>query len=55
MVTLATNPNGKASVESPLDYLIKLLGDDVFFVPCERGTKKPLVTYVERPAESTQR
>src|ERR1043165_6270171 len=31
-----------------------LLGDDVFFVPCEWGTKKPLVTYVERPFESTK-
>jgi P4 family phage/plasmid primase-like protien len=31
-----------------------LLGDEVFFVPCEWGTKKPLVTYVERPFESTK-
>jgi hypothetical protein len=31
-----------------------LLGSDVFFVPCEWGTKKPLVTYVERPFESTR-
>src|SRR6266478_432281 len=34
--------------------LEKLLGEDVFFVPCEWGTKKPLVTYVERPFESTK-
>jgi phage/plasmid-associated DNA primase len=31
-----------------------LLGDDVFFVPCEWGTKKPLVTYTDRPFESTR-
>jgi hypothetical protein len=31
-----------------------LLGEDVFFVPCEWGTKKPLVTYVERPFEGTK-
>jgi P4 family phage/plasmid primase-like protien len=30
------------------------LGPDVFFVPCEWGTKKPMVTYVERPFASTQ-
>src|SRR5437016_4210453 len=34
--------------------LEKLLGRDVFFVPCEWGTKKPLVTYVERPFDSTK-
>src|SRR5437899_2968311 len=34
--------------------LEKLLGEDVFFVPCEWGTKKPLLTYVERPFESTK-
>src|SRR5258708_537946 len=37
-----------------LPRLTALLGDDVFFVPCEWGTKKPLVTYVERPFESTK-
>src|SRR5438105_2570400 len=31
-----------------------LLDKDVFFVPCEWGTKKPLVTYVERPFEATK-
>lgn len=31
-----------------------LLGDDVFFVPCEWGTKKPLLTYTERPFASTK-
>jgi phage/plasmid-associated DNA primase len=37
-----------------LGRLTALLGDDVFFVPCEWGTKKPLVTYVERPFEGTK-
>src|SRR6266571_3560930 len=37
-----------------LDRLTALLGEDVFFVPCEWGTKKPLVTYVERPFEATK-
>ena len=31
-----------------------LLGADAFLVPCEWGTKKPLVTYVERPFEGTK-
>ncbi len=38
----------------PLERFISLLGGDVFFVPCEWGTKKPLVTYVERPFEATR-
>src|SRR5512138_1326012 len=37
-----------------LELLTALLGDDVFFVPCEWGTKRPLVTYVERPFEGTK-
>ena len=37
-----------------LSFFEKLLGDDVFFVPCEWGTKKPLVTYAERPFEATK-
>jgi P4 family phage/plasmid primase-like protien len=37
-----------------LKSLETLLGEDVFFVPCEWGTKKPLVTYVERPFEATK-
>ena len=45
----------KAETKRPiLEGLTALLGDDVFFVPCEWGTKKPLVTYVERPFESTK-
>lgn len=39
---------------SPLERFCALLGADVFFVPCEWGTKKPLLTYVERPFESTK-
>jgi phage/plasmid-associated DNA primase len=37
-----------------LKSLETLLGEDAFFVPCEWGTKKPLVTYVERPFEATK-
>lgn len=40
--------------ESPLDRLNALLGDDVFLVPCIRGTKMPAVTYTQRPFEATQ-
>jgi len=40
--------------QMPLQRLTTLLGGDVFFVPCEWGTKKPLVTYVERPFEATK-
>lgn len=36
-----------------LQRFAALLGD-VFFVPCEWGTKKPLVTCVERPFELTK-
>ncbi len=39
---------------NPLQRFTSLLGDDVFFVPCEWGTKVPLVTYVERPFEGTR-
>src|ERR1041384_8290668 len=38
---------------NPLGRFTALLGADVFFVPCEWGTKRPLVTYVERPFEGT--
>src|SRR6476660_5983130 len=47
------SPQGEAAV-GPLQRLGALLGDDVFFVPCEWGTKRPLVTYVERPFEATK-
>ena len=49
MTMMQTTVNG-----SPLDKFTAQLGEDVFFVPCERGTKKPLLTYVERPFESTK-
>lgn len=39
---------------SALARFTALLGEDVFFVPCERGTKKPLLTYTERPFASTK-
>jgi len=39
---------------TPLQRFTALLGEDVFFVPCEWGTKKPLVTYVERPFAGTK-
>ncbi len=37
-----------------VNRLEKLLGGQAFFVPCEWGTKKPLVTYVERPFEGDE-
>ena len=37
-----------------LQRITALLDEDVFFVPCEWGTKEPLVTYVERPFEGTK-
>jgi P4 family phage/plasmid primase-like protien len=42
------------ALQTPLDRFTALLGSDVFFVPCETGTKRPLVTYVERPFAATQ-
>jgi hypothetical protein len=42
------------TVKGVLHRSERLLGSDVFFVPCEWGTKKPLVTYVERPFEGTK-
>jgi len=43
-----------AGKQGVLQRLVEMLGNDVFFVPCEWGTKKPLVTYVERPFEGTK-
>ena len=34
---------------NPLNTIEQLLGTGTFLVPCEWGTKKPLVTYVDRP------
>ena len=39
---------------TPLATIEALLGTGTFFVPCEWGTKKPLVTYTERPFEATK-
>ena len=39
---------------SALERLTELLGEDVFLVPCIRGTKMPAVTYTQRPFEATQ-
>lgn len=39
---------------TPLQRFTGLLGDDVFFVPCAWGTKKPICTYTERPFEQTK-
>ena len=41
--------NGK----SPIEFLTGLLGDP-FLVPCHPGTKKPKLTYKERPKEKTR-
>ena len=43
--------NGTAK---PFDRFTMLRGDDVFFVPCQWGTKVPLVKYVERPFADTK-
>jgi P4 family phage/plasmid primase-like protien len=37
-----------------LEKFESLLGTGTFFVPCEWGTKKPLVTYTERPFAATK-
>lgn len=39
---------------TPLQTIEQLLGTGTFIVPCEWGTKQPLVTYTERPFEATQ-
>jgi phage/plasmid-associated DNA primase len=39
---------------TPLEKFETLLGTSTYFVPCEWGTKKPLVTYTERPFEATK-
>src|SRR5438552_17235995 len=39
---------------TPREKIESLFGESAFLVPCEWGTKKPLVTYVERPFESTK-
>jgi phage/plasmid-associated DNA primase len=39
---------------SAVGKVTQLLGENVFLVPCEWGTKTPLVTYKDRPFEGTQ-
>src|ERR1035441_7299718 len=43
-----------AVAPAPLQRVTALLGQEAFLVPCEWGTKKPVVTYVERPFEGTK-
>jgi hypothetical protein len=38
----------------PLEKLTALLGNDVFFVPCAHGTKRPLLTYTDKTFASTK-
>ncbi len=49
-----TDTHGWETAGTPLERFTALLGEDVFFVPCEWGTKKPVLTYVERPFASTK-
>ena len=42
------------TMATPLEQVTARVGEDAFLVPCEWGTKKPLVTYVERPFEGTK-
>ena len=44
----------QANEPTALQRFTALLGEDVFFVPCEWGTKKPVLTYAERPFASTK-
>jgi len=53
-IAAGTPPEPACGTPTPLQRFTALLGDDVFFVPCEWGTKRPLVTYVERPFEGTK-
>ena len=39
---------------NPLETIEPLLGSDAFLVPCHPGTKRPAVTYTQRPFEGTQ-
>ncbi len=48
------NTHGWETDETPLQRFTELLGEDVFFVPCDWGTKRPSLTYVERPLEGTK-
>jgi putative DNA primase/helicase len=48
------NQEQSANSAPALNKVVALLGEDVFFVPCEWGTKVPLLTYVERPFAGTK-
>jgi len=39
---------------TPYGKAVELFGEEAFLVPCQWGTKKPVVTYVERPFEGTK-
>lgn len=41
-------------ITTPLAHFTTLLGEEAFFVPCEWGTKTPILTYKERPLEGTR-
>ncbi len=41
-------------MNTTLDKIESLLGNETFFVPCILGTKMPAVTYTQRPFEATQ-
>jgi P4 family phage/plasmid primase-like protien len=36
---------------TPYEQIVARLGPEAFLVPCETGTKKPKITYTERPKE----
>ena len=38
----------------PVNSITSRLGENAFLVPCEWGTKKPIVTYTERPFEGSK-
>jgi phage/plasmid-associated DNA primase len=46
--------SGNAQPLKPLEHLTSLFGEGAFLVPCHWGSKKPIVTYVERPFEGTK-
>ena len=39
---------------TPYEQVVVRLGPEAFLVPCETGTKKPLVTYAQRSFAATQ-
>lgn len=47
-------PRPSNSTMNACDKIETLLGTSAFLVPCEWGTKRPLLTYVERPFEATK-